>query len=176
VKDDKNRVGKLHDPVTEYGLSTCIAVFIRGVPKDAEDPALAVLKKQQELAAKYRAKRLAVFAVFLALTKNFIDDDSRDARITEISNLAKGADIPLVSVGLAEATIVGDDDVVKPSKAVTDWGIGNDDAITIVFYHRFKIIKRWKFAADAPPTDKDFQELANDVDKILGKMRDDEKK
>ena len=43
VKDDKNRVGKLHDAVTEYGLSTTIGVFVRGVPKDMDDPAVAVL-------------------------------------------------------------------------------------------------------------------------------------
>ena len=172
VKDDKNRVGKLHDAVTEYGLNTTIGVFIRGVPKEMDDPAIAVLKKQQDLAMKYRAKRLAAFAVFLALTKDYADDDSRDTRITEIGNLAKGANVPLVSIGLAEATIVDKDDVVKASKQVTDWSIGNDDSITIVLYHRLKIIKRWKFAADKPPNDKEFQELADDVDKILGKMRD----
>lgn len=177
VKDDKNRVGRLHDAVTEYGLSTTIGVFVRGIPKEMDDPAVSVLKKQQELATKYRAKRLACFAVFLALTKDFADDDNRDARITEIGNLAKGADVPLVSVGLAEATIVGEGDALTVPKQVAAWGIGADDSITIILYHRLKIIKRWKFAADKPPTDAEFQDLAAEVDKILGKMRDsDEKK
>ncbi len=76
--------------------------------------------------------------------------------------------MPLVSVGLAEATLEGD--VVAPQ--VEAWGIAPDDAITIVLYHRFKIVKRWRFKADALPTDKDLQEVADEVKALMSRTKD----
>jgi len=167
LKNENNRVGKLHDPVTAYGLYTTIGVFVRGVPTKADDPAIEVLKKEQELAAKWRDYRLGAFMAFLTLTKDFNADDDRDTRITEISNLAKGANAPLVSVGMAEATLEGGG--VPPQ--VEAWKLGEEDVITIVLYHRFKEVKRWSFKMDAPPTAADLDALAKEVNGVLGRKK-----
>jgi hypothetical protein len=163
LKDERNRVGKLHDPVTDYGLYTVIGAFVRGVPTE-KDAAVAVLRKEQELVAKYQLRRLGAFMAFLALKKDYAEDDDRDKLTLQINTLVKAAEVPLVSVGLAEATL---GDAVPPQ--VTAWGIGEDDAITIVLYHRFRMVKRWSFKAGAPPTEKDLQELADAVAKLMGK-------
>jgi hypothetical protein len=163
LKDERNRVGRLHDPVTDYGLYTVIGAFVRDVPTE-KDAAVAVLRKQQELVAKYQLRRVGAFMAFLALKKDYAQDDERDKLTLQINTLAKAAQAPLVSVGLAEATL---GDAVPPQ--VTAWGIGEDDAITIVLYHRFRLVKRWSFKADAPPTEKDLQELADAVAKLVGK-------
>ncbi len=164
LKDERNRVGKLHDPVTDFGLNTVIGVFVRGVPAE-NDAAIALLRKQQELVAKYRQRRVSAFMAILALKKDYADDDDRDKLTTQINALVKGADVPLVSVGLAEATLDGD----TVPKQVADWKIGEDDAITIVLYHRFHLVKRWSFKAGVQPTKKDLDELSDAVEKIVGK-------
>ena len=173
AKDDRNREGKLHDPVTEYGLGTVIAVIVRGVPKDGADPVVAVMKKQQELAAKYRMQRLGAWVAFLALSKDFPADDDRDKRIQETHTLAKAADVPLLSIGVSEATVAAGDGAkegaTQAPKQVKEWQIGPDDAVTIVVYHRFKIVKRWKFTADKPPGEADLKDLADVVDTLMKK-------
>lgn len=163
--DIRIRVGKLHDPVTEMGLSTVVGVFVKAIPKNEEDPALKLLKFEQELAEKFRTQRLGAFMAFLALSKDFAEDDARYALIAEIKKLADAAMVPLVQTGLAEATLA--DGTVPPQ--VKAWGINADDSITIVLYHRFKLIKRWSFKMDTPPTDKELQELSSQIDAIIGK-------
>jgi hypothetical protein len=165
AKDIRNRVGNLHDPVTEFGLNTVIGVFARTIPKKEEGPAFVVLKSQQALARKYRSQRLGAFMAFLALTKDFAEDDARYDRMKEIEEGTKPAQATLVEIGLAEATLA---DMTTPPQ-VKDWGIGPDDNIVIVLYHRFHIVKRWTFKADAPPTEKDLQDLAAAVAAIMGK-------
>lgn len=170
-KDERNRVGKLHDPVTEIGLYTTIGVFVRGIPKE-DSPVIAVVKKQQELAEKYLTRRLGAFLAILALTKDFPADDARDLYIPEIAALAKGLNTPRVQIGLAEATLEGG--VVPPQ--VEAWQIGADDQITIVLYHRFKFYKRWTFKANMQPTDKELKELEDEVAAIMTKVREEPKK
>jgi len=161
------RVGKLHDPVTEHGLATAIGVFVRNIPKEDTDPIIKVLKAEQELAKKYRPERLGAFMAFLALDKDFAEDDNRYARMDEIKTLSDAALIPFVQTGLAEAKLA--DGTTPPQ--VKAWNIGDEDAITIVLFHRFKEVRRWTFKADAPPTDADLQALADEVSKVLGKKR-----
>ena len=165
AKDIRNRVGNLHDPVTEFGLNTVVGVFARAIPKKEDDPAFVVLKAQQALARKYRSQRLGAFMAFLALTKDFAEDDARFDRIKEIDEGTKPALATLVEIGLAEGTLA---DGMPPAQ-VKEWGIGADDEIVIVLYHRFHIVKRWQFKADAPPTEKDLQDLADAVAAIIGK-------
>jgi hypothetical protein len=180
VKDERNRTGKLHDPVAEYGLDTVVASFIRGVPKDASDPAFLVLKKQQELCEKYRAQKLEAFASLLALDKDFAadrDDDVREKVIGAARKLAQTVKTPQVEIGVAEGVLTegaGKDEVKKAPPQLTAWGIDADDAITIIVYHRFKVVKRWKFAADKPPTDADLKEVEAAVHSVLGRKRIDD--
>jgi hypothetical protein len=175
LKDERYRVGKLHDPVTEYGLKTVIGVFVRGIPKEGNDPVVAVMKRQQELAKKYEAQRLAGFVAFLALKKDFAADDDRYKQIAEVSAIAKGAETPLLSIGLAELTIAkegGDaEGAVQTPPQVAAWDIGPEDAITIVFYHRFKIVKRWKFPVERPPTEADLKDISDTVDAFMHRSK-----
>jgi hypothetical protein len=173
LKDDRNRVGKLHDPVTEYSLNTVVAVFARKIPTDPKDAEVPLMKMQQELAAKYRFDRFGAFFAFLALKKDFSMDDERDTLIEQVRNIAKTAEVPLVSVGLAEATVgkEGDDkDGAQPAPQVTAWGIGPEDQITVVLYYRLKFVKRWKFTADKPPTEADLKEISAAVDAHMGRL------
>jgi len=161
------RVGKLHDPVTEHGLATVLGVFVRSIPTEEADPILKVLKFQQDLAKKYRPERLGAFMAFLSLEKDFADDDTRYARMDEIKKLSDAAIIPYVQTGLAEGKLA--DGSVPPQVAA--WQVGAEDAITFVLFHRFKIIKRWSFKSDAPPTDADLEAIAAEVSKVVGKVR-----
>jgi hypothetical protein len=174
-RDERNRIGKLHDPVTEYGLSSVVAVFARGVPANDIAPAVVLMKKQQEWAERYRAKRLSAFTAFLVLAKDFAADDDRDARIKDIEKFTKEANVPLVSVGIAEATVAAGEDAkegaVKIAPQVAAWGIAAEDDITVIVYHRLKIVKRWKFAKDKPPTEADIAEIAGVVDEVMGKKK-----
>lgn len=192
-RDERNRVGKLHDPVTEFGLNTVVAAFVRGAPSEMNTPAaLAVINKQQALATKYESRRLRAFTVFLALTKDFNADDDRDRVKAQIEQVVKikGKDekeadkpvAPMVSVGFAEAVLTpaGDakGEAPKVPPQVAAWGIAPEDAYTLIVYHRFKIYKRWKFTADKPPTAADLQDVESVVDEIMGKKKKktDEKK
>ena len=49
-----NRVGKLHDPVTEHGLFPVIGVFARKIPTTKDDPVVKVIEKVEELTKKYQ--------------------------------------------------------------------------------------------------------------------------
>ncbi len=75
LKDEKYRIGKLHDPVTEYGLKMVLGVFVRGVPaKDeakGDDPAVVVMRKQQELATRWRIRAPLRFHNFLGVEERF---------------------------------------------------------------------------------------------------------
>jgi hypothetical protein len=178
AKDDRNRVGKLHDPVAAYGLGTVIAVFARTIPdaEKADDPTIAVMKMQQNLVTRYRVNRFGAFTAFLALKKDFSEDDERDKLIGDIGRLAKAAEVPLVSVGLAEATTAketkeGEEAATQVAPQVAAWGIAPDDGITIVLYHRFKFVKRWKFPADKPPTEADLKEISATVDAFMSRPK-----
>lgn len=177
-KDERNRLGKLHDPVTEYGLNSAIAVFVRGLPKDETSPAVALMKLQQQLVERHRAKRLAGFVAFLGMPRDLTADATDNLlaqQIDAVQKIAKGANVPLVSIGLAEATVPAGENAKegaeKPTAQVAAWGIGPEDAITVVVYHRLKIVKRWKFTADKPPTADDLKDIAAVVDAVMGRKK-----
>lgn len=186
-RDERNRVGKLHDPVTEFGLGTVVAAFVRGAPGEMNSPvAVAIIAKQQALSVKYESRRLRAFTAFLALTKDYNADDDRDRVKAQIEQIAKVKAkegekekerpvAPLVSVGFAEAILTpppvakGEAPQVPPQVAA--WGIAPEDAYTIIVYHRFKIHKRRKFTAAKPPTDADLKDVEEVVDEIMGKKK-----
>ena len=162
--EERNRVGKLHDPVTEHGLFPVIAVFARTIPTNKEDPVVKVFEKQEEVAKKYETKRLGAFIAFLGLKKSFEDDDDRYKRMTEIGNICKN--LKFVQAGLAE----------EQSAQNTAWLLDakNEDMtwknqITVIIYNRFKIVHRWDFPTDKPPTDADLATIGAAVDGLMGR-------
>jgi len=169
--DVRNRTGKLEDLVTEHGLNPVVAVFSRTVPVDANHPLAAVVAKLDDLASDdgWKDRRLGAFLVILGLTNEFRKDDTRDARIQEISKFAAGVMPKRVTIGLAEATETPDgaEQPLVPAQ-VTAMGIGKDDDVVIVFYHNFHVIKRWKFKAGMPPGEADLAAVEAEVAKHLG--------
>jgi len=47
-------------------------------------------------------------------------------------------------------------------------GIAPEDDIVIVFYNNFKVVKRWKFKANAPPGEADLKAIEAEVERVLG--------
>lgn len=172
--DVRNRVGKMQDLVTDHGLEPTIAVFCRTVSTDIVSPAGFLVKKLDALqeVKEYKARRLGAFLVFLALKDEFRKDESRDARIREIEQFVSAIMPKHTTIALAEATETpdGTNTPLVPAQ-VQAMGIGPEDDIVIVFYDRFHVIKRWKFAASKPPTEEDLKALDEAVAKELGKKK-----
>lgn len=175
IKSDPGQVGRLFDPVTHYGLNSVLGVFVRGIPKDVTDPSIPLIKKQEKIVEDYRPQRMGGFVAFLALKKDFAADDDRDALIAQVLKIAKSAEVPKLSVGLSEQTVAkeGDekDGAAQTPPQVSAWGIAPEDAITVVFYDRLKIVKRWKFSADHPPGEAEIKEINDAVDEFMKRYK-----
>src|SRR2546429_374810 len=67
--DPRNRTGKIHCLVCEYGLSPVVAVFVRSDLKgvDAGTGLGKLIKGTDALIPKYRSDKMAAFAAFLKL-------------------------------------------------------------------------------------------------------------
>lgn len=166
--DPRNRTGKIHCLVCENGLAPVVAVFVRADTADAKvEPGLTkLLKGTDALLPKYRADKLAAFAVFLALDggqklvkltdgtekeadKEYPDDEKRDAKAKDVKDYAAKTATPGIPFGLA-----GGD-----SKALKDFAVG-DEAVTVVIYNRLRIVNRWALKAD-DLTDEKIGEILN---------------
>jgi hypothetical protein len=169
--NERNRVGKLHDPVTEYGLFSVLGVWSRTVPTTKDDPVVKLIERVEALAKKYETKRLGAFVAYLGLKKNIEDDDDRDKRMAEIGNLAKN--LKFMQSGLAEEQ--------SAQNAAWQLDAKNEDGtfknqITVILYHRYKVVGRWDFPADKPPTDADLDKITAAVDMLMGKKATEPKK
>lgn len=177
-RDPRDRTRKMHDLVTENGLSPVVAIFVRADPKGLTDS--GVVKLVQAVDKKvpaYRADKLAGFVQFLRLegvaksvtltepdgtTKTveldaeFPDDEKRDVHAGEIEQLANTAKAPNVPFGLAPAA----------GKAPDAWGLKAADEVTVVIYSRLRVAKRWTFPA-AGPTDEQVAEIIKDTEAMI---------
>ncbi|WP_020472536.1 hypothetical protein [Zavarzinella formosa] len=168
----RNRTGKMEDLVCDHGLNPVIAVFSRTIPADASHPLNVLVAKLDALGDNYVNRRLGTYLVFLALKDEYRKDETRDARISEIQRFVKEATPKRTTIGLAEATETpdGTNQAAIPAQ-VTSMGIGADDDLVIVLYQRFIVVKRWKFKADAPPSEALLTELTGEVAKLLGPVK-----
>ena len=172
AEDVRNRTGKMQDLVTDYGLNPVIAVFSRTIPgADANNPLAPLVAKLDEVTAEpvWKNRRLGAYLVFLALTNEFRKDDTRDAKIQQITQFVAGAMPKRVTVGLAEATETpdGTEQPLVPAQ-VTAMGIGPEDDLVIVFYDKFHVVKRWAFKTGMPPAEADLAAIEAEVAKRLG--------
>jgi hypothetical protein len=154
--DPRNRTGKIHCLVCEHGLAPVVAVFVRADTADAKvEPGLTkLLKATDALLPKYRADKMAAFAMFLSLDggrklvkladgsevetdKEYPDDEKRDAKAKDVKDYAAKTATPGIPFGLAPAT----------STALTAFAIG-DEPVTVVIYNRLRIVNRWALKAD----------------------------
>ncbi len=188
VPSPKNREGKIHCLVCEYGLNPVVAVYVRADAKTfGADSGLGKLVKGIDaLIPKHRAEKLAAFVGFLRLeggTKTVVvktkkpdgteveekveqdleypDDEKRDVYAKDIRDLAGALNAPNVPFGLAP----------EKSKAVTAWKIGDDD-ITVAVYHRMRIVgKPWVFKDAKQLTDDKITEILNAVEAAISRNK-----
>ncbi len=168
--DVRNRTGKMPDLVDEHGLNPVIAVFSKSIPNKAESAVGSIVKATDDLADKYKAKKLGAFVVFLALKDEFRKhdpDNTRDARLDEVKRFVNGAKPARTTIGLAEATEMPGTEALVPAQ-VKAMGIDAEDDLVIVFYHQFRVVKRWKFKAGTAPSEAELADLTATVVKTLG--------
>lgn len=179
-RDPKDRTHKMHDLVTDNGLSPVVAVFVRADPKDlgADSGVVKLAKAVNKIIPDYRADKLAAFVSFLRvegmpkavtlteadktqttveLDAEYPDDEKRDVYADQIDTLAKAAAARSVVWTLAP---------VK-SKATDAWGLKAEDEVTVVVYsNRLRVFKRWAFKADGP-TDDQVKEITDAVEEMI---------
>lgn len=156
-RDPRDRTGKMHCLVCEYGLSPVSAVFVRGdISKLGPTDGLSkLIKGTDALLPKYRSDKLGAFVTFLKLeggtkavtvkgddgsdTKVAIDleyphDEARDAKAAEVRAYAAVVAADNVPFGLA----------ADKSAALTAFKVEETAAVTVVIYNRFRIAQRWE--------------------------------
>lgn len=160
-RDARDRTSKIHCLVCENGPNPVLAIFTRQDPKGA-DPGSGAVKLAQDLdklIPKYRADKLAGFLVFLCLDGEYPaekNDDTRDQLAQQVRDVAIAANTTYVPFGIA----------AKQSETNTTWGIGDADQVTVVFYYRMRIEKRWTFDAGGP-TPEQMKEILDTIEKAI---------
>jgi len=177
VQSPKNRAGKIHCLVCEYGLNPTVAIFVRSEAGllGADSGVAKLTRGLDGLIPKYRADKLGGFVAFLRLeggTKvvavkvkradgsegeekveqdlEYPDDEKRDSYAKDIRDFAGSLNAQNVPFGLAP----------EKSKAVTAWGIKDTDEVTVVVYYRMRMVtKPWAFAKVADLTDEKVAEI-----------------
>jgi hypothetical protein len=157
AKNERNRVGKLHCPVCEHGLNPVVAVFSRTVPNSGDAALVKLVQKIDPLVPKYKADRLGAFVSFLKLDKDYPEDETRHESIKQIEEFAKQANVPNTTVCLGP----------MKGESLGGFGVTDSNDLTVVVYNRFKVVKRWTFAADKPPTDEQINEVVTTVENLL---------
>jgi len=183
-RDPKNRTNKMHDLIGEQGLHPVLAVFVREdakklTPTGGVGKLAAEMNKLMTL-PEYHGAKLASFVIFLKvegpqksvtltnpdktqtvveLDAEYPDDEKRDQYAGDIRDLAGGIKAPNVVFGLAPAK----------SKAAAAWAIADTDEVTAVLFDRIRVVNRWKFKADAGPTDDEIKAIIVAVEQtVLG--------
>ena len=181
VQSPKNRTGKIHCLVCEYGLNPTIAIFVRADAKGLEaDSGVGKLTKQvNALIPKYRADKLGAFVAFLRLDfdgkpgtkvvvvktkrpdgteaedkieqdQEYPDDEKRDDYAKQIAEFETKLAAPNVPFGLAP----------EKSKTITAWKVADANEVTVILYHRMRIVGQpWTFAKAADLTDAKIAEI-----------------
>jgi hypothetical protein len=174
MPDPRDRTGKIHCLVCEYGLAPVVAVFVRAEAKaiGAEKGVARLVKSLNAMIPKFRSDKLAGFVMFLNLDggkktikipgaeggtdtsltvdKEYPDDVNRDAYAAAIRDLDKALNAPYVPFGLA----------ATKSDAAAAWKIGEKDDVTVIIYHRMRVVgKPWSFARLDDLTDARVDEI-----------------
>lgn len=159
-RDPRDRTGKMHCLVCEYGPAPVVAVFVRSDLKglDATSGVAQLAQGLEVLIPKYRGDKLAAFMMFLQLEGEYqaeANDDTRDDLAAQVRGLAVAANATYVPFGLAP----------KQSKEIAEWGVGENAQVVVVFYDRMRVERRWSF--DADPTPAQVKEVLDAVEQHL---------
>lgn len=180
--DPRNRTGKIHCLVCEYGLAPVVAIFVRSDLKDAKatDGLGKLIKGTDALIPKYRSDKLAAFTMYLKLEggtklvkaldgsdekvpapKEYPDDENRDAHAKHLRDFATAVTADNVPFGLAPTT----------SPAIASFAIDDATPITVVIYNRLRMAQRWELKADDLTDDKIREILGATETMISGKIK-----
>ena len=156
AKDVRNRTDKPHCLVCANGLNPMVAVFAPKIPTDPADPLVALLKDLDQAALDRKEASFAATVSFLVLPDELQFDKARDKFVDEAKAMADQSKLRVVPVGLAE----------KKSKATAAWKLddGKAESVTVVFYHRLRVVERWTFE-DGKPTDADRKAILDAIEK-----------
>jgi hypothetical protein len=150
-RDPRDRTGKIHCFICEYGLAPTFVIFLRADPKDlsADSPFGKLLRALDASISKYRGYKLNGLIVFLrteagekavklvdsdgqervvAADKDYPDDDNRDRYVREIRDWIQALKLMNIPVALAPLT----------NKNIRAWGVKDDEAAMVVVYRRLK--------------------------------------
>jgi hypothetical protein len=185
IPDPRNRTGKMHCLVCEYGPSPVVAIFVRADLK-AKDPAnpkqtapelAKFVKAVDSLIPKYRGDRLGAFLMYLRLEggpkavtvkaadgseekveafKEYPDDENRDAYAGELKAFAAATGADNVPLGLAPVS----------SPSVAAFGIKDDTPVTVIIYNRLRIVQRWELKAEELTNEK-ISEILNATEQMV---------
>ena len=156
AKDVRNRTDKPHCLVCANGLNPMVAVFAPKIPTDPADPLVALLKDLDQAALDRKEASFAATVSFLVLPDELQFDKARDKFVDEAKAMADQSKLRVVPVGLAE----------KKSKATAAWKLddGKAESVTVVFYHRLRVVERWTFE-DGKPSDVDRKAILDAIEK-----------
>lgn len=156
AKDVRNRTDKPHCLVCANGLNPMVAVFAPKIPTDPADPLVALLKDLDQAALDRKEASFAATVSFLVLPDELQFDKARDKLVDEAKAMADQSKLRVVPVGLAE----------KKSKATAAWKLddGKAESVTVVFYHRLRVVERWTFE-DGKPSDADRKAILDAIEK-----------
>lgn len=181
-RDPRDRTGKIHCLVCEHGLSPVVAVFVRGdLPKDPAAGLSKLLKGTNALLPKYRADKLAAFAMFLKLeggkklvpVRNpvpggpenvevdleYPHDEKRAEKVADVEAYFGAVAADNVPFGLA----------ADKSSSLSAFAIDDAVPITVIIYNRLRMVQRWELKPDELTDAKVAEILAATADMIRGK-------
>ena len=182
--DPRNRTGKMHCLVCEYGLSPVVAIFVRSDLKgaDAGTGVGKLIKSTDALIPKYRGDKMAAFASFLKLeggpklvtikgadgsdekveaAKEYPDDEKRAVYVKEVSDFSAAVMADNVPFGLAPVT----------SPSIAAFGVAETTPVTVIIYNRLRMAQRWELKLEEI-TDEKISEILNATeDMIRGKKK-----
>ncbi len=184
-RDLRDRTGRIHSFVTEYGLSPVVVVFTRSDPKTVTaDTGLGkLIQTIDRILPKYRPDKLNAMVVFLrtasgekavkltdaagvetqvAADKEYPDDEERDRHVQAIRDWIGALKVMNVPVVLAPET----------SQAAKAWGIDDKDEIVVVVYTRLRLVAPpWKFPNRDAITDTHIAEIQKAIQVAIAPIR-----
>jgi hypothetical protein len=160
AKSPQNRTGKLHDLVNENSLNPVVAVFANKVPTGGDDGLSKLTKRLKEVQNTYKSDEFGTFVIFAVLDADYITDPKADATAEAIKAWAGTVQPGGVALGLAKKADGKEGDALK-------WNLSPDN-VSILFYNRHKVLKRWDVPVDGI-TDEMVNAVVAEVDKEMKK-------
>jgi hypothetical protein len=155
----RNRPDKMHCLVLDNGLNPAVAVFSRTLPNtpDAGVAKLAVKLQSLVTEKELKSERLGAYVIFLTLTREYPEDPKRDDSNKDVKALATQLKTSSVPFSLAPGK----------SADVSAWNIADTDDVTVVFYRKMSLVKKWTFTAENALKDEGILDISQTIESTL---------